>query len=290
MNSFELSRNADFENGKEMDAITALIEEFPEELQERIENEIANLDPAAAREYVMHKLIARKEAVKMWSTDKLPSNIEVTHEIPLAVLSSIEQTMKSEDTSLLGMGKNGKVYESIRRPYACYKVLFQEKAKQMNIRIVREAVMQYKMGEFLTSRDSKVRIPEVIGFVEHAELQAILMEKVEGSSLYDIFTGKSQLPPNFNAEKFFSQLEEAVSLLNEYGYIHGDLNNNAGNVMVDTDGRPWLVDFGSALQSASAGDPKFFQLTVGGPYHLTNDLSGIQKLKARTLAHMKESA
>lgn len=287
-NPFEARIRSKLEEKQNEDVIDVLISEFPEPLRARLETEIEGLDAQGAEDLLMNKLIARREALVEWRLEDLSKMVEVTHDVPLGVLTSIERSTEEGAENLLGEGMNGRVYESVRKDFACYKVLFLERARQLQLNIIREATLQHNINEVLKSESDIAHAPEVLGFVEHPEVMAIMMNKVKGASMLQIFEGKAELPASFDIDLFFDKLERAVLLMNERGYYHRDLTNNSGNVMVDEEGNPWIVDFGSAIKALHpTDDPQVFQLTPGGRYMLASDLSGVQGLKRKVAEYLR---
>lgn len=292
MNSFESRINTKIEGHTHAEIIDILLKDFPEELQERLEKEIDEMDDQTASDYLVGKLVERKQALTAWGERVIPEEVRVSNEIPIAIAESLEKSAAEEGGATLGEGQNGKVYQSVRQPNACYKVLFLQRANELGANIVREAVMQYEVSRIIKQGDSGVGVPEVFCYVSHPQVRAVMMEKVEGVSLAKILDGTAPegLPSDFDVQTFFKQLAMAVEEMNEHGYYHRDLTNNAGNVMIGKDGKPWIIDFGSAIKSVSA-DPdeshRTYQITVNGPRIRANDLSGVENLKQRVLKYMR---
>lgn len=287
-NPFESRIRSKLEENQADDSVDVLLGEFPPELQRRLEVEIEGLDPQGAEDLLMNKLIARREALVEWRLEDLSKIVEVTHEVPLGVLASIERSSQEGPSSMLGQGMNGRVYESIRKDFACYKVLFLERARQLQLNIIREATLQHDISEVLQKDPAVAQVPEVIGFVEHSEVLAIMMSKIKGASMLQIFEGKAALPDAFDVNVFFDKLERAVLLMNQHGYYHRDLTNNAGNVMVDEEGNPWIVDFGSAIKAMHPSDnDQVFQVKAGGAHILASDLSGVRGLKEKVIEYLR---
>jgi predicted Ser/Thr protein kinase len=208
--------------------------------------------------------------------------------VPLGVLASIERSSQEGPSNMLGQGMNGRVYESVRKEFACYKVLFLERARQLQLNIIREATLQHDISEILQEDPSAAQVPEVIGFVEHSEVLAIMMNKIKGASMLQIFEGKAELPSGFDVDVFFNKLERAVLLMNQHGYYHRDLTNNSGNVMVDEEGNPWIIDFGSAIKALHPSDnDQVFQIKAGGAHILASDLSGVRRLKEKVIEYLR---
>lgn len=298
MNPFESHIGSKIETGESENDIDALIEEFPAELHERLEQEVEHMEDKEAVDHLVRKLVARKESLVRWSVDEISKYVEIRHDVPLAVVESIQKSSEGGEDNLLGSGMNGRVYQSVRRAFACYKVLYLDRARENNLSIVQEAVMQYEMGAVAKKVPNGAHIPEVLGFVERTDMLAIMMQKVEGNSLIEIIEGKAELPENFDIDSFFSRLEATIQQLNEDGYFHRDLvrqvnrtelTPNSGNVMVDKDGNPWLVDFGSAIRALKPeGDAQLYQLQPEGRLWRATDLSGIHEMKERVAAIMRQ--
>ena len=269
--------------------VDVLIEEFPAELHDRLNREVELMNDKTAEDFLITKLVERKRALVSMEMHNIPEDVFVTHECPVAILRSLEREVPKDHEDYLGSGENGKVLASVRQERACYKVLYPERVRDLGLNIVREAVMQHNIQKLLSKHKDVARVPQVLAFVDHERARAVMMEKIDGCSLLDIFKGKNNFPQNFDIEVFFAKLEKAVTVMNEQGYYHKDLTNNAGNVMIDAEGNPWIVDFGSAIKSCGvSSDPRFYQITNGGAYIFAHDVSGIQSLKKRVLEHQKK--
>lgn len=287
MNSFESNIRSKLETVSE-NSIDSLLSEFPAELQTRLGNEIESMDDQTAEEYLINRLIERKEALVAWGANTLPQAVEVVHEYPLAFVKSIERSENEGDKLLLGQGRNGRVFESVRNPGSCYKILFLERAKELHSSIIHESVMQYEVGELLEGHDDVAKIPKVLRFVDMPDMRAMMMEKINGDSLLNIINNNKDLPEGFNIEVFFEKLANTVRIMNERGYHHRDLTNNAGNVLIDTSGEPWIVDFGSTIKGyASDNDSNHYQLSVNGPTIVGHDQTGILSLKTRIQDYLR---
>jgi tRNA A-37 threonylcarbamoyl transferase component Bud32 len=276
-------------------AVDSLIDEFPEELHERLYKEVEDLDDKTAEDFVISKLIERKRALVVNEMRTMPEDVMVTHECPLAIMKSLEREVEKGDDDYLGSGENGKVVASLRQDRACYKVLYPERVRTLGLNIVREAVMQHHASKLLKQHEGVAQVPSVLAFVDHERARAIMMEKINGVSVLNILNNEAELPHGFDIDACFEKLERAVELLNEHGFYHRDLTNNAGNIMIDELGQPWIVDFGSAVKALQPenGDTMFYTLTPGGTSILAHDKSGIASLKKRLKEHLtllKEAA
>lgn len=292
MNVFESRINSKIEGHSQAEVVDILLKDFPEELQERLEAEIESMDDQTASDYLIGKLIERKQALTEWGASSIPKEVIVSSELPLALIDSLEKSATEGGGLTLGAGQNGKVYQSSRQANACYKVLFLERANELGSSIVRESVMQYEVSRILNQGTSGVRVPEVFCFVNNEQVRAIMMEKIDGVSILNILDGTESdgFPPHFDVQSFFKKLATAIEEMNSHGFFHRDLTNNAGNVMVDKDGNPWIIDFGSTVKSISTESNDYhrtYQLTANGPHIMGNDASGVENLKQRVLRYMR---
>ena len=81
-------------------------------------------------------------------------------------------------------------------------------------------------------------VPRLVGRVDR---QALLMEYVVGSDL-------SRLRPGDLDEGFFERLGNLLESIHARGVAHGDLNRS--DVVAGEDGRPYVLDFSTAVLSA----------------------------------------
>lgn len=267
--------------------IEMLLSEFPEELVEKLESETENLSDQDAITYITNKLTAREKSFD--GSHLNMDGVTAISETPEGLRTIIDAAVQGGEDTSLGQGKNGEVFADNLESSICYKVFFLEKAKQMQVNIFKEASLQHRVHTFLSRIQKEVQVPEIRYVIKNDSLYAIAMERVDGFSLTNILEGKegAVLPEGFSVDDFFDKLERAVSLMNENGYFHCDLTNNAGNVMVDKEGNPWIVDFGAMVKSISSEQsPEFYQLRLGGLLYRAKDLYGLSLLKQRLVDHI----
>lgn len=72
------------------------------------------------------------------------------------------------------------------------------------------------------------------------EKRALVLEYIEGRTLNKFKAG--ELP-----DSVFERLCDTVRAMHERGVVHLDLRQRK-NILVDADGRPWLIDFTNALK------------------------------------------
>jgi len=264
----------------EGDVVEYLIEQFPAALQQRLYDEIEEMNETESVSHLSTKLINRRFALSSKGSEALAAEgVDVVHEYPYAILKHIEHSQSSAQENRLGNGKNGEVIASLNQPGTCYKVLYLERAKELAATAAREALLQHQAGEVLKGKSGVARVPAVLRYVDNKDLRAIQMEQIDGVNLRQIIDGDAQLPADFDIHVFFEELQNAVELLNVTGIFHRDLINNPGNVIVDKDGKPWIIDFGTALRASFNQESGTYQLLPGGSWTKSYDMAGVAKLK-----------
>lgn len=286
MEVFREKTVAKYEQIADSAAIDQLIEEFPDELHDRLLGEIEEFDDYTARDYLVSKLIDRKMALLPAEYREIPKAMEVINDNPEALQESLERAHEGGSEFFLGAGHNAEVVASTRQENVCYKTLFIERAHMIGANIAREALIQNAIHNLLEGSEYADRVPKVDGFVKTADVQAIKMKKIEGFSLRQLFDNpdSTSLPEGFDLEVFFDTLSGLITYLNSAGYFHRDLLGNAGNVICDSEGLPVLVDFGSAVKAIDY-DPneRGYQIVPGGQRYISNDLAAVRDLRNKVV-------
>jgi serine/threonine protein kinase len=109
--------------------------------------------------------------------------------------------------------------------------------------------------EFMDDDSQEMRSQNVYS---RNEFQLIVMEKIVGKNLQDISDRPNQYNEYIelyaqNKDTFDNALAEALSHLNKKGVMHGDINLR--NIMIDENGKPVIIDFGSNTAFAERSDP-----------------------------------
>ncbi|THV43334.1 serine/threonine-protein kinase [Glycomyces buryatensis] len=152
---------------------------------------------------------------------------------------------------LVGKGGNGSVWRAndlvLHREVALKEVFLPSEIDpaertQLIERSRREA--QIAAG---LSHPSVIRVFDV---VEHSGLPWIVMELLQARSLAEILTNDGPLPPRV-AAKIGLALVGALQAAHEAGIVHRDIK--PGNVLISTDGRCVLSDFGAAQMNQASG-------------------------------------
>ena len=159
--------------------------------------------------------------------------------------------------SVLGRGGMGVVYRALDRrreeagagnPFVALKVLRNELHARpaARSRLFAEALQ----GQYLQHPS----IVAVHDFDRDGELAFVTMELLEGERLRTALVRSA--PDGLPRHEAFALLRgilEATSYLHENGFVHRDLT--PGNIMVASDGKPKLMDFGLAQRPRRGDDP-----------------------------------
>lgn len=159
-----------------------------------------------------------------------------------AILSCLERMDRKKVK--IGMGNNAEVFgvegEPLFENICVKKILKYPKVKINSI----EAEFEFQEAV----HDLNIKTPRNILMVRNNETKEefILMEKIRGASLGDILDPQSNvlIPDTYNHEQFFETLKKMVDTMHENNIYHRDLHS--GNVMVDEEGNPVVIDFGAA--------------------------------------------
>jgi len=167
--------------------------------------------------------------------------------------------------SQIGKGGMGVVYKAfdptIGRTLAIKTILFDECGPQMareeaQVRFLREA---RSIGSL--SHPNIVTIYEV---GEDQGMSFIAMEYIEGSSLEELLVKGKKFSQN-EAIRLIIQLADALGHAHRRDIVHRDVK--PGNILIDQEGRPRLVDFGIARISASTVTKA--NAIMGTPYYMS---------------------
>lgn len=90
----------------------------------------------------------------------------------------------------------------------------------------------------------------------------------------------SEAPEALLDAEFFGRLEDLVRRMHARGVVHGDLKR-LDNILVTSDGEPYLIDFSAAFWNGSNLASAFAM-----PHLFDDDLRAVYKLKARRVPHL----
>lgn len=101
------------------------------------------------------------------------------------------------------------------------------------------------------ARRAGVRTPlALISFETEDGKKYFIMEKIIGSNLEEILVDPSKLPDTFSAQTFNTDLDKQIATLHAAGIYHRDLHTR--NVMVNEEGLPVIIDFGTATEGTGS--------------------------------------
>ncbi|HEY5636247.1 MAG TPA: protein kinase [Burkholderiales bacterium] len=144
---------------------------------------------------------------------------------------------------VLGKGAMGVVYGGVdprlNRKVAIKTILKsaldEDTAKEYSMRFVREAQA--------VARLNHANIVQVYDFGEEGDVAYIVMEFIKGKELKDFFDAAERFDIK-EAVHIMCELCEALDFAHEHGIVHRDIK--PANVMIDSQGRVKLADFGVA--------------------------------------------
>jgi serine/threonine protein kinase len=148
-------------------------------------------------------------------------------------------------------------------------------------------------------REAGVLTPLTLISFETKDGEYLIMETIEGCTVSEAFLKPSLLPENFDPSLFSKELEAAVTKMHNAGIYHRDLH--ARNVMINKEGKPVIIDFGTATigsgsdftyqESVSSFNPKTQKyeqksgLFVDDNEMVRNIQIGMNKLKKANLTN-----
>ena len=199
------------------------------------------------------------------------------------IISALIESIK-ENAVFLGRGRSADVYSYEDEDY-CIKEIVRDKIEFATNDIHEEIRIQKQAIEL------GIRSPDVLLSVETTDKRKfIVMEKIRGYSLKDIFdSGKKEanFPPDFDVEKFFSELEKMLQKMHNERMHHRDLH--AGNVMVELEtGMPVIIDYGFTMYAYGEEDPYREENfpRIGHVTNLPKDIVNFKKLRKQTNLHL----
>ena len=144
---------------------------------------------------------------------------------------------------VLGEGAMGVVYEGndtrLHRKVAIKTIL----KSALDSGAAQEYSMRFRREAQAVARLNHPNIVQVFDFAEEGDLAYIVMELVRGRELKTFFDAKEKFELK-EAVHIMAELCEALHFAHEAGIIHRDIK--PANVMIDTQGRVKLTDFGVA--------------------------------------------
>jgi len=183
---------------------------------------------------------------------------------------------------VLGKGAMGIVYEALdpklHRKVAIKTILIsqldEETAKDFSMRFVREA--------HAVARLNHPNIVQVYDFGEEGDIAYLVMEFIRGNELKSTLT-TGQLFDRKECVRIMCELLDALEFAHEAGVVHRDIK--PANVMLDSQGRAKLTDFGVArVTDADRTNAERTQAgtMVGTPAYMSPEQIQGQRIDRRT--------
>jgi tetratricopeptide (TPR) repeat protein len=180
-----------------------------------------------------------------------------------------------EILQLLGEGGMGAVYKARDRELdrlVALKVVRRELASNPEI------VRRFKQELILARQVTHKNVIRIHDLGQADGLQFITMDFVEGQDLRGLLRAKGKVPPE-QAARIMLQICRALEAAHSEGVIHRDLKPQ--NVMLDSGGRVYVMDFGIARSAYLPGMTQTGAL-IGTPEYMSPEQARGEKLTERS--------
>jgi len=218
---------------------------FPKELRKEWENSILTAGSEDELKSLLEKLnkaVEERKKIDQTRFSAFPQREQSFVEEDRAgeVLEIIREIM-AKKKNFLGFGQTAEVFTSETNPSLCYKIITNPVAYRRGNDVAGESDF---LSRLTSLKIEGARVPMPYYCLMNSEIHFLLMERIDGIPIDDAIEKGAVLPQKFNLKKFFRELERFVKKMNELGIYHNDLHT--GNIMVDRDGLPCVIDFGKA--------------------------------------------
>jgi len=104
-------------------------------------------------------------------------------------------------------------------------------------------------------KEMGLRTPLTLVSFKTVEGEYFIMERIKGYSVREIIKDSTLMPEKFHFETFCKSLDEQIAIMHnkdkmQNGIYHRDLHE--GNVMIDEEGLPVIIDFGTAVEGTGS--------------------------------------
>jgi len=225
------------------------------------------------------------------------NRLEELQEEHRQILTNITEEALKSQTNLLGKGLTAEVHHLKERPHVCIKIIsydtidwdkrpkFSSLLKEAQF-LDKARVIQGQVGlprpyfSAVLEDDAEREVEE-----DNVELQIMVMERLNAVSIRDILENKAQLPQVFDIDSFFKKLKNFIDQMHdELRLYHRDLHD--GNVMVDAQGKPYIIDFGSAIYGFADENVYRQDDPISGLIKYTTDEANLDITKQKLLEHI----
>lgn len=156
------------------------------------------------------------------------------------IFDRLMETQTSENE--IGRGNVAKVYEVAGARDFCLKVVWNQEAYKEENTVSQESSFLEDLSDFTVDG---VRTPKYIDFFSGLQMNAILMERIDGAGLDKIMAGEEDFPDDFSLDDFFGKLKKYLEALHEKKIFHMDIAPR--NIMIERKtGLPVVIDFGKS--------------------------------------------
>ena len=181
-----------------------------------------------------------------------------------------------EILSVLGEGGMGAVYKVHDREvggYAALKVIRPEMANRP------EVLQRFKQELILARQVTHKNVIRIHDLGEAEGVKFITMDFVEGRDLSSMIREQGKFPPD-EAAGMIAQVCRALEAAHSEGVVHRDLKPQ--NIMVDTQGRVKVMDFGIARSTEGTGGMTQTGALLGTPEYMSPEQAKGQHVDARS--------
>jgi serine/threonine protein kinase len=208
-----------------------------------------------------------------WSVPAAEGIISSTPLVQLSPGTSVGS--RYEIVRLLGQGGMGAVYQAHDK----------ELERQVAIKVIRadmaanpEILRRFKQELILARQITHKNVIRIYDLGQADGIKFITMEYIEGENLQSVLRRKKKIEPA-EAANILAQVCRALEAAHHEGVIHRDLKPQ--NIMLDKNGRAYVMDFGIARSMLGAGMTQTGAL-IGTPDYMSPEQAKGQSLDARS--------
>ncbi|MBI3374634.1 MAG: serine/threonine protein kinase [Betaproteobacteria bacterium] len=186
-----------------------------------------------------------------------------------APAADLKKLGRYDITGVLGKGAMGVVYDAVD-PTLHRRVAIKTILKSaLDVNTAKEYSMRFSREARAVARLNQGNIVQVFDFGEEGDVAYIVMEFIKGKELKSFFDANDRFETK-EAVRIMCELCDALNFAHEAGIIHRDIK--PANVMIDTEGRVKLADFGVArITDADTGENERTQVgtMIGTPAYMS---------------------
>ncbi|PID51870.1 MAG: hypothetical protein CR972_04855 [Candidatus Moraniibacteriota bacterium] len=250
----------------------ALIDEVYENKTKTIKEACAELEKIIHNQKEKRSILQKKRFASIREYQNFTINnsekIDLTHiQRASEVLDALTREAFEGKYDVAGIGMTAHVYQSIKYPHSCYKIITNPDQYKTGLTIKQEMLTQQKIS---TLNVNGVRTPKPYSYYMDEEKHLCTMEKMNAATLQEIVSGEKKLPKNFDIDEKFSDLRTFFNKMHtEYNIYHRDFHDK--NIMFDLeDGTIYVIDFGKST-TGFGSEEDIYREPNGTVYPLTDE-------------------